>query len=76
MLHTVTYILLHVKSFLHFSIVSRLSRPVQGEEDFWRVLELLVNTFPITPIGFKWNVRRYESAGHLRFGPIEKPLIG
>ncbi len=36
------------------------SRPLQGEADFWRVRELLIATYPTTPLGFNWDVRRWD----------------
>ncbi len=32
----------------------------QGDVDFWRMRQLLVETVPITPIGFNWDVRWLE----------------
>jgi predicted N-acetyltransferase YhbS len=36
------------------------SRPFEGEADFWRVRELLVETYPLTPLGFNWEIRRWD----------------
>ncbi|MCP5101521.1 MAG: GNAT family N-acetyltransferase [Chloroflexi bacterium] len=36
------------------------SRPMQGDEDFWQVHRLLLDTVPITPMGFNWDMRRWE----------------
>lgn len=36
------------------------SRPLTTDQDFWRVRDLLIQTFPITPIGFNWEIRRWE----------------
>lgn len=38
------------------------SRPMQSEEDFWRVRDLLVATYPSTPLGFNWDVRRWDGS--------------
>lgn len=39
----------------------RLSnRPAAGDQDFWRVRSLLIETYPITPLGFNWDIRRWE----------------
>ena len=35
-------------------------RSYQDDDDFWRVRQLLVDTYPITPIGFNWEVRRWD----------------
>lgn len=36
------------------------SRPLKDEVDFWRVGNLLIETYPITPLGFNWDIRRWE----------------
>lgn len=30
------------------------------DDDFWLVRDLLIRTYPITPIGFNWEIRRWE----------------
>ncbi len=40
------------------------NRPLTTDQDFWRVRDLLIQTFPIIPIGFNWEIRRWEG---LRF---------
>src|SRR5688572_6301142 len=37
-----------------------VSRPFEGEDDFWRVRDLLIKTYPITPVGFNWEIRRWD----------------
>ncbi|MBI5961105.1 MAG: GNAT family N-acetyltransferase, partial [Chloroflexi bacterium] len=37
-----------------------IARPFQGEQDYWRVRDLLIETFPITPVDFNWEIRRWE----------------
>jgi len=36
------------------------ARPLRDDEDFWRVQNLLIETYPITPLGFNWDIRRWE----------------
>lgn len=36
------------------------SRPFTGEEDFWRVRRMLIETYAITPPDFNWEVRRWD----------------
>lgn len=36
------------------------SRPFEGDADFWRVRDLLVDAYPLTPTGFNWEVRRWD----------------
>lgn len=35
-------------------------RPFEGEDDWWRVREFLLATYPITPPDFNWDVRRWD----------------
>jgi GNAT superfamily N-acetyltransferase len=37
-----------------------IERPFRSDEDFWRVRNLLIETQPITPTGFNWEVRRWD----------------
>lgn len=36
------------------------SRPLTTDPDFWRVRDLLIQTYSITPFGFNWEIRRWE----------------
>jgi mycothiol synthase len=36
------------------------SRPLTTDQDFWKVRNLLIQTYPITPFGFNWDIRRWE----------------
>ena len=38
------------------------ARLYQGDDDFWRVRQLLVDTYPITPTDFNWEVRRWDGS--------------
>jgi len=38
------------------------SRPMQGDADFWRVRDLLSKTYLHTPLGFNWDIRRWDGA--------------
>jgi GNAT superfamily N-acetyltransferase len=35
-------------------------RPIQDERDFWHIRQLLQETYPITPLCFNWEVRRWD----------------
>ena len=37
-----------------------ISRSYRDENDFWAIRELLLSTYPITPTGFNWEVRRWD----------------
>lgn len=39
---------------------SVVSRQFVYEEDFWSVRRLLLETYPITPTGFNWEIRRWD----------------
>ncbi len=36
------------------------ARPFQTEDDFWKVRNLLIETYPITPPGWNWEIRRWD----------------
>jgi GNAT superfamily N-acetyltransferase len=36
------------------------NRPLASDNDFWRVRDLLIHTYSITPFGFNWEIRRWE----------------
>lgn len=36
------------------------SRPFQSDSDFWRVRQLLIDTYAITGPGFNWEIRRWD----------------
>ena len=36
------------------------TRLYRDEKDFWRVRRLLIDTEGITPVGFNWEVRRWD----------------
>lgn len=38
------------------------SRTVQGKDDFWRIRNLLLETYPITPPDFNWDIRRWDGS--------------
>lgn len=35
-------------------------RAYRGEPDFWRVRQLLIETYPLTPTAFNWEIRRWD----------------
>ena len=37
-----------------------VDRPFHDDEDFRRVRNLLIETYPITPAGFNWEIRRWD----------------
>ncbi len=43
-----------------FSTPKLTCRPLQTEQDWWRVRNLLIETFPITEPGFNWELRHWE----------------
>ena len=43
------------------------------DADFWRMRDLLIQTVPITPIGFNWDMRRLDGK---RFYDDNRPATG
>lgn len=39
-----------------------IQRALDDERDFWRLHVMLRTTYPITPLGFNWNIRRWEGS--------------
>lgn len=37
-----------------------IARAFQDEADFWRVRNLLIETYPLTPTDFNWEIRRWD----------------
>jgi mycothiol synthase len=37
-----------------------ITRLVQADDDWWKVRHLLVDTYPITPSDFNWEIRRWD----------------
>jgi GNAT superfamily N-acetyltransferase len=50
-----------------------VSRPMQSDEDFWRVRKLLIETYPITPPGFNWEMRRWDGWRFYNADPAWNP---
>lgn len=36
------------------------SRPYRTDDDFWKLRHLLIDAFPITPLGWNWDLRRWD----------------
>ena len=36
------------------------TRRLQSDDDFWRMRRLLIETTPITPVGFNWDIRHLD----------------
>src|SRR5512137_1060341 len=47
---------------IHSTQQPAIGRPYRDERDFWRVRELLLETYPITPPDFNWEVRRWDGS--------------
>jgi mycothiol synthase len=37
-----------------------ITRLIDTDEDWWRVRHLLIETYPITPVDFNWDIRRWD----------------
>lgn len=49
------------------------TRPFQSDGDYWRVRNLLIETYPITPTGFNWEIRRWDGWRYYKEGPSWNP---
>jgi hypothetical protein len=47
--------------------------PYRDEADFWRVRELLLETYPTTPPDLNWEVRRWDGSGFHKAGAAWDP---
>jgi len=47
---------------IHSTQEHATGRPYRDEADFWRVRALLLETYPIAPPEFNWEVRRWDGA--------------
>ena len=47
---------------IHSTRIRAKARPYGADGDFWRVRELLLETYPITPPEFNWEVRRWDGS--------------
>ncbi len=47
-----------------------ICRPLQTEQDWWRVRNLLIETFPVTGPGFNWELRHWE-VNRFHHKPVE-----
>jgi mycothiol synthase len=50
-----------------------ISRPPESDRDFWRVRDLLIETYPITPRGLNWEIRRWEGRRFYNSDPALDP---
>jgi GNAT superfamily N-acetyltransferase len=50
-----------------------VSRPLQGDEDWWRLRRLLVEIAPLAPPGYCWDVRRLDGSRFYHADPPRNP---
>lgn len=60
----------------HITSPRILSRPARGDEDFWRVRELLIATCALMPPGFNWDIRRWDGMRFYDADPSLDPHWG
>jgi mycothiol synthase len=46
------------------------SRALRSDDDWWRIRDFIVGTYPITPTGFNWENRRWEGWRFHRERPV------
>lgn len=49
------------------------SRPYRGDGDFWRIRQLAIDTYPITPVAWNWDTRRWEGLRYHAADPEPNP---
>lgn len=49
------------------------SRPYRDDADFWRIRQLCLDTYPITPVGWNWEIRRWEGQRFHDADPAPNP---
>ncbi len=52
---------------------SILSRSMQTDEDYWQVHKLILDTVPISPLGYNWDIRRWEGKRFYDANPAGDP---
>lgn len=50
-----------------------VARPFYDDDDFRRVRSLLIETYPITPVGFNWEIRRWDGLRYYNSDPALNP---
>ncbi len=50
-----------------------VTRPYTSWDDYWAVRRLLIETYPITPVDFNWEIRRWDGMHHHHTEPDWKP---
>ena len=50
-----------------------VARAFRDDDDFWRVRDLLIRTYPITPTGYNWEIRRWDGWRFYRADPTWDP---
>jgi mycothiol synthase len=52
-----------------------ISRPFRDDGDFRRIRRLLIETYPITPTGFNWEIRRWDGYRFYNSNPGLDPRL-
>lgn len=50
-----------------------VSRPFRDDTDFWRIRDLAIETYPITGLGWNWDIRRWDGARFYNENPVLDP---
>ena len=63
-----------MKTYATHTTTQRITtRPYQSDDDFWRVRNLLIETYPITPPDFNWDIRHWEGQRYYEADPTLNP---
>lgn len=55
--------------------MSVTTRPFAGDEDYWRMRQLLIDTVRITPTGFNWDMRRLDGKRFYEADPAANYML-
>ncbi|UCC75636.1 MAG: GNAT family N-acetyltransferase [Anaerolineales bacterium] len=58
---------------IHHTAGRVVARPFRNDEDYWLVRNLLIETYPITPTAFNWDIRRWDGARWYKEEPALDP---
>lgn len=50
-----------------------INRPAEGDTDYWQIHRLLLESVPLAPVGFNWDMRRWEGKRFYDADPAGDP---
>lgn len=49
------------------------SRAFRDDDDFWRIRNLAIETYPVTGPGWNWDIRRWDGSRFYDANPVLDP---